>query len=159
MDGKYRAFTQMHQKGHNASSFWNGTMRYKDLRGKVMSEVSRYYSFDKAMGPDRITEVGFRMRDKQESIEVQRFLEGQSQLTDLRTDLVLFPKKEEKAKINKRRPIAIMSHRTKVQDHSFLNKWGYKTMVDNWKLLEGVQTQGKQNTDLDSSWREGHQEY
>ena len=38
---------------------WNHEV-YKDLKGVVNTETARTYSYNKAMGPDRITEIGFR---------------------------------------------------------------------------------------------------
>ena len=64
-----------------------------------------------------------RRRDKKELKEVQRFIHGQEQLRDLRTDLIILPKKPEKVHVNEHRPIAIMAHRTKAKDHAFVRTY------------------------------------
>ena len=43
----------------------------------------RHYSYNKAMGPDRVTEEGMRRRDKKGLIQVRDFITGKVQLKDL----------------------------------------------------------------------------
>ena len=121
MDGRYTAYKQMTRV--RMSSYISGTMRYEAPNGKKMSETIRHYSYNKAMGPDRVTEEGMRRRDKRELKQVKDFITGRSQLRDLRTDLVVLPKKEEEVHVNEHRPIAIMTHRTKAKDHAFIKTW------------------------------------
>ena len=43
-----------------------------------MSEVIRHYSYNKVMGPDRVTEEGMRKRDREETIRMSNFIRGWS---------------------------------------------------------------------------------
>jgi hypothetical protein len=85
-----------------------------------MREVKRYYSFKKAMGPDRVTEKGMRARNYHEVLDIKDFMEGKLDLRDMRKDLILLPKVEEEAHINKHRPIAIMPYRNKAKNQAFV---------------------------------------
>jgi hypothetical protein len=100
-----------------------GTMRYQDFKQIRGSETIRYYSHNKALGPDRITEKGMKYRDKKVIKDIRDFMEGRLDLKDMKTDLILLPKKEGPAAVNEHRPIALMSHRTKAKDHAVVMYW------------------------------------
>jgi len=105
------------------SWYLSGNMRYLKKGRKTTYNLDTY-SRNKAMGPDRVTEEGMKTRSYYETKRARRIIEGREPLKDMRTDLMILPKKEGPCAINEHRPIAIMSHRTKIVDHEYTRTWG-----------------------------------